>query len=779
MSIRSTASTSIRCSLAVTIAVGAVLLSFAPACAEDARLFYAARCTVSAGGTWGIHERDGANRPTEPYLSSLVGGEAQTGSIGSPPFKVAVDTVRFTIRGHDGQGGGRNQNYLALLDNKTGEILRKTPAPGNDVLQECQWDVADLRGRTVRLEATDGNRDGAFAWMGIGRIEAGPEMTIDFRQGLPANWRTSAALPDQQQRPRIAVEESPVPFLAYGDSYTWIPEQGIARVRLGVKVKRLFLLGCTVPANRVLETYGFVDIVYADGSKESYPLVYGFTLEGVYKTASHYDGSHVLPVGDGAQTLLAIRPGDAVIQQIELRRAADHLPRPRISAITCELDVPPPGAGANAVAGAAIVLLIPLESVAARAADLEWIAAHTLSADGPTWQDHADEIRRQRGEPVTLRDVQDREQPPTARFERRKISDQAFEAASVCDVDQDGNKDIVSGNFWYAGPDFSNAYRFRSLELVSGYHDSFSDYPLDVNGDSYIDIVSGGWFGKTLLWCENPGGQNPDGPRVSGDWTVHEIDTTGSIETTRFWDVDGDGCVEAVPNAGGNVVFYRLLCDAAGRGSGRFEKHNVKLGGCGHGLGFGDINGDGRGDFITPGGWLEAPRDPLVGEWPNHEEFTLDRASVPILVHDVDADGSADLIYGDAHGYGLYWVQQGRDDDGNRTWTRHLIEDRGSQYHDMQLADVDGDGVVELVTGKRYHAHNGHDPGAEDPVFVRYFEIDRNGDFTPHTIDFGPADQASGVGIYFWAEDVDGDGQVDIVAPGKEGLYLFLNKASP
>lgn len=363
------------------------------------------------------------------------------------------------------------------------------------------------------------------------------------------------------------------------------------------------------------------------------------------------------------------------------------------------------------------------------------------------------------------------EAAPEARFIRRKISAQPFEAASVCDVDRDGQKDIVSGNYWYAGPDFTQAYQFRSLQPISGYHDSFHDYPLDVNGDGYQDIVSGGWFGATLLWCENPRGR-----RIDGDWIVHDIDKPGPIETSRFWDIDGDGHVEIAPNAAGNVAFYRLVLDATGKGTGRFQKHLVKEGGCGHGLGFGDVNGDGRGDFVVPSGWLEAPRSPLTEAWQYHQEFELGSASIPILVHDVNQDGRADLIYGNAHGYGLYWLEQSGDASGKRHWTRHVIDESSSQYHDVQLADLDGDGTVELISGKRYYAHNGHDPGAEDPVFVRYFAHKGDGTFVPHTLDYGSADRASGVGIYFWVDDVNGDGRPDIVAPGKEGLYLFTGQ---
>lgn len=92
----------------------------------------------------------------------------------------------------------------------------------------------------------------------------------------------------------------------------------------------------------------------------------------------------------------------------------------------------------------------------------------------------------------------------------------------------------------------------------------------------------------------------------------------------------------------------------------------------------------------------------------------------------------------------------------------------------MQLYDIDNDGELELVTGKRYRAHCGNDPGDNDPVNVSYFKI-RGGAFEKYVIDYGPAEEHSGVGIYFWLADLDGNGYADIIAPGKEGLYLFRN----
>ena len=748
-----------RTHMAALAAVGLALsLSVATASAESR--YYAAQGAQIAAKTWGICERDGANRTTEPHLSSLVGGEQQTGTIGSPPFKLSVDKVRFTIRGHDGQGGGRSQNFAALIDNKTGNVLRKTPAPGNDALQEREWDVADLKGRTVRFQVVDSNGDRAFAWLGIEKIEAGPELAIDFRQGMPKGWATVAAEQDSTSRRTLDVADGPVPFRIFQDAFTWIPEQGGANVSIGCEVERIYLLGCTVPARRILAICGQVDLVYADKSKESIPLVYGFNLESPYKLATKSDAAYLLPVGDGTRYLVAIQPKKTKLLRMELK-GTDDQPRPQITAITCQL----------ASEAEAPKHLLPLEAVEASPADTEWLASHAISADQPVLLDLADRIRRDHGVPVTLEEVRQQEQPGKARFTRNKIADQPFEAASVCDVDGDGTKDIVSGDYWYVGPKFDKAFKFRTLLAQSGYHDSFNDYPMDVNGDGHVDIISGGWFGKMLVWRENPGNV-----REAGEWVRHEIDQPGNIETTRFWDVDADGHVEIVPNAGGNVVFYRLVRDASGQGTGKFDKHVAKMGGCGHGVGFGDINGDGRGDFVIPTGWLEAPEKPLEGEWAVHEGFNLPKASVPILVHDVNEDGLADIIYGNGHGYGLFWLQQQVGDDQNRTWITHTIDDQAAQYHDMMLADIDGDGRVELVTGKRYHAHNGRDPGGEDPVFVRYFDFDKKGVFMPHTLDYGKAGETSGVGIYFWVEDITGNGRLDIVAPGKEGLYLFLNQ---
>ncbi len=351
-------------------------------------------------------------------------------------------------------------------------------------------------------------------------------------------------------------------------------------------------------------------------------------------------------------------------------------------------------------------------------------------------------------------------------FKKMLIDNVTYEAAWVFDVNNDGRPDIVCGEYWYEGPDFVKKYKICDVRQEGEYYDDFSDFGMDVNGDGFMDIITGGWWGETLRWRENPGNY--------GEWKVHDIAWCGSIETIRFFDIDNCGVPEIFPNTPGHPqCFFKLITDEAGKGTEKFERYVIGEKSSGHGMGFGDINGDGRVDILLSGGWLEQPENPFQGPWVFHEEYDLGRdASVPILAHDVTGNGLMDIIVGHAHSYGLAWYEQVIGADGARRWIRHDIDDTVAQYHDMVLVDIDGDGELELLTGKRYRAHCGNDPGDNDPVGIYYFKM-KGGAFEKHVIDYGPAGEASGVGIYFWAGDINGDGVLDIVAPGKEGLYIF------
>lgn len=354
-------------------------------------------------------------------------------------------------------------------------------------------------------------------------------------------------------------------------------------------------------------------------------------------------------------------------------------------------------------------------------------------------------------------------------FERERIGDTTYEACGVFDVNNDGQLDIVSGEYWYAGPAFTDRYKITTIMRVEDYYDDFANYPIDINGDGYLDVISGGWWGQTLVWRENPKGNDTE-------WTNHDIATVGNVERPNFWDLDGDGFVEIVPNTPGKPQqIFKVLRDENGKAKGEFLRRSITNDPSGHGLGAGDINGDGRLDLVQATGWYEQPEKLFEDEWAWHPVFELGwSSSTPILVYDVNGDGINDVIVGMGHDYGLWWFEQGKGDDGAPTWTKHIIDEERSQYHEMQLADVDNDGEPELVTGKRWRAHLGNDPGASDPLGLYYFNID-GGKFERITLNYGDAAVTSGSGIYMTIIDIDNNGWLDIVAPGKEGLYLFRN----
>ncbi|MBN2272490.1 MAG: VCBS repeat-containing protein [Sedimentisphaerales bacterium] len=341
-------------------------------------------------------------------------------------------------------------------------------------------------------------------------------------------------------------------------------------------------------------------------------------------------------------------------------------------------------------------------------------------------------------------------------------AESAFEAAGVCDINKDGKLDIFTGGFWYESPSWEKHF-VREVEFADNYYYDFASLPMDVDGDGWVDVVSAAWHNKKVFWTRNPGD-------AGGKFEVFDVDTPGNMETAISVDINGDGQLDILPNIMTAAAWYEYKPDAAAPGGAKWTKHDLPQPIAGHGIGAGDVNGDGRCDILAPNGWAEQESD---GKWQWRAEFGLGATSIPILAHDVDGDGDSDIIWGMGHNYGVFWLEQGKDGDGKRTWAKHEIDSQWSQPHFLVFADLDKDGDDELITGKRVYAHNGHDPGGTEPPCVYYYSFDKAAKkWSRHILHEGGK---VGFGINTQVIDIDGDGDIDIVAPGKTGLYLFEN----
>jgi hypothetical protein len=250
-------------------------------------------------------------------------------------------------------------------------------------------------------------------------------------------------------------------------------------------------------------------------------------------------------------------------------------------------------------------------------------------------------------------------------------------------------------------------------------------------------------------------------------WQKHLIADSYDTEGGVMADINGDGKPDVA------VAHYNhsgiLWADFSGT---QPKVHHV--GGKeqdGHGIGVADIDGDGKADILTPYGWFQNV-DADHDKWVWHADWNLGETGFPILGYDVNNDGKLDLIYGQGHSYGLYWLEQAGT-AAHWVWKRHTIDESFSQSHALKLVDLDGDGQPELVTGKRYRGHSGGDPGSYDPVVIYAYRIDRKtGTFTRTAIS---VNGTAGIGTQVLAEDLDHDGDIDLVTAGKLGVHFLEN----
>lgn len=358
------------------------------------------------------------------------------------------------------------------------------------------------------------------------------------------------------------------------------------------------------------------------------------------------------------------------------------------------------------------------------------------------------------------------------------------EGAGVGDFNRDGKADVVSGPYWYAGPDFRERHEIYKPEPfpTKAYSKNFLCEAYDIDSDGWDDVLVLGFPGEDAYWLQNPQGIGKEWKRFS---VVKPLDN----ESPFFIDLTGDSKPEILCSQHGKFGYaspdwadptqpWKFIAISDQITGERFT----------HGLGIGDVNGDGRMDVLHKGGWLEQPQDlRLADKWEHHPfDFTAPGGS-QMFAYDFDGDGDNDILTSlAAHSYGLGWFEQMEGEGGSITFEKHLIMGNSpeekpfgvsfSQTHSIDLVDMDGDGLKDIVTGKRYFAHGGNDPGGNDPAVLYWFKTVRGGKqgdvtFEPHLIH-----DDSGVGTQVKAVDVSGDGFPDVVVGNKKGTHVHLQK---
>ena len=360
--------------------------------------------------------------------------------------------------------------------------------------------------------------------------------------------------------------------------------------------------------------------------------------------------------------------------------------------------------------------------------------------------------------------------PGTLVYTKVQIHDRFLaESCSIADYNKDGIPDISAGRRWWEGPIGpgmpGTEHIFRGghndlpraglgPELVTGVSDDWSCFAQDVDSDGNTDIINiasasvddtmtpsrdpAPQKAGTAFWYKNPGAATA----ATAMWQPYQIHADVKHEQHGLVDVNGDGKPEFYGACSGcdpaeTKGYYQMGADPTLGWQYHAVTAHVEFpfGGTGwlHGLGFGDVNKDGKPDLITREGvWtnaLAASPDAAgfldVHLWGN-TDMAGQLGGSHMHAADMDGDGDNDIAAAElAHNYGVAWYEQ----TTPGVFVKHKItgspNEPGStgivfsQPHAVEVADMDGDGMTDMITGKMRFAHpDGYgDPDLQgDPV---------------------------------------------------------------
>ncbi len=253
------------------------------------------------------------------------------------------------------------------------------------------------------------------------------------------------------------------------------------------------------------------------------------------------------------------------------------------------------------------------------------------------------------------------------------------EGVAVADVNKDGKMDVIVGDCWYEAPQSPTGEWKRHILRADrkfnplNYSDSFACFADDFNNDGWPDVIVIPFPGAPCYWYENPGAKG-------GMWTAHLLTNSACNETPIYVDLFNTGKKTLVMGWNpqkdpkdikkGNYDDRGELCYFVPGKNPTLPWNRISISGpsakgktipgtarFAHGLGHGDINGDGRIDVIVPQGWWEQPVSLDGSPWKFHAGKITDNCADMYAI-DIDGDGKADIVSTSAHNYGFWWSQQ-------------------------------------------------------------------------------------------------------------------------
>jgi FG-GAP-like repeat len=327
---------------------------------------------------------------------------------------------------------------------------------------------------------------------------------------------------------------------------------------------------------------------------------------------------------------------------------------------------------------------------------------------------------------------------------------------ALADLNNDGKMDAIIGTesspnlpgsvgglYWYEYPASGNVTGVWNRHTILAAGTAYEDMQTkDVDLDGYVDVIAS--VNGNVYWFRNPG-------TVGGAWQQNLIGNGYGENTMRIGDVDGDGKPDVVTN---KYVFFQNTPTSW---------TTVQIATSELGVALLDIgSGKGADNIVTTQtspsyviGWYRNPRE--VGGNARSDPWTFfpiapsslsNNETDTVATGDIDGDGRMDVVVADSEDVsattGLRWYQAPT--DRTSAWTLHTIDSTYQYAHKLQLADIDGNGAIDIVTAEQDQSTSGR---------VSVFYNDGSGRFTQQVL-------SNGAGHNVAVGDIDGDGDIDI-----------------